>query len=105
MNRTVPIHPDSYADFLTRDELARIQLDRLQNIVALSYEHVDLTRRRMQAIGLKPGDIRSLADVARLPSRRSPTCATPIRTGCSPVPCAMSFACMPPAEPQESLSL
>lgn len=67
MTRTAPIHPDSYADFLTRDELARIQLDRLQKIVSLSYERVDLTRSRMQAIGLKPSDIRSLADVTRLP--------------------------------------
>jgi phenylacetate-CoA ligase len=67
MTRTAPIHPDSYADFLTRDELARIQLDRLQKTVALSYERVDLTRRRMQALGVKPGDIRTLADVARLP--------------------------------------
>ncbi|MEI7435865.1 MAG: phenylacetate--CoA ligase [bacterium] len=67
MSRIEPIHPDSYADFLTRDELARIQLARLQENVALSYAHVDLTRRRMQASGIKPEDIRSLADLVRLP--------------------------------------
>ena len=67
MNRTAPIHPDNCADFLTRDELTRIKLARLQTVVALSYAHVDLTRRRMQAIGLKPEDIRSLADLVRLP--------------------------------------
>ena len=67
MSHAVPIHPDSYADFLTRTELARIQLHRLQSVVRLAYEKVELTRRRMQQRGLKPDDIQSLADVARLP--------------------------------------
>lgn len=67
MNSTIPIHPDSYADFLTREELDKIQLHRLQSVVRLSYERVELTRRRMNALQLKPEDIRSLADVARLP--------------------------------------
>ena len=67
MSHAVPIHPDSYADFLTRTELAGIQLHRLQAVVRLSYENVELTRRRMQERGLKPEDIKSLADVAHLP--------------------------------------
>ena len=62
-----PIHPDSYADFLTPDELHRIQLHRLQAVVRASYEHVALTRQRMQERGLKPEHIRTLDDVALLP--------------------------------------
>ena len=62
-----PIHPDSYADFLTPDELRRIQLHRLQTVVRAAYEHVALTRQRMQERGLKPEHIRTLADVALLP--------------------------------------
>ncbi len=62
-----PIHPDSYADFLCPDELQRIQLHRLQNVVKASYENVALTRSRMEAIGLKPEHIQTLADTAKLP--------------------------------------
>ena len=62
-----PIHPDSYADFLCPDELQRIQLHRLQTVVQSSYDHVALTRRRMDERGLKPEHIRTLADIAKLP--------------------------------------
>ena len=62
-----PIHPDSYADFLTTTELRRIQLHRLQAVVSASYEHVPLTRQRMQERGLKPEHIRTLSDAALLP--------------------------------------
>jgi len=63
----LPFHPDSCADFLTSDELHRIQLHRLQTVVRASYEHVPLTRQRMQERGVKPEHIRSLADIAALP--------------------------------------
>ena len=62
-----PIHPDSYADFLCPDELHRIQLHRLQEVVQSSYENVPLTRQRMDELGLKPKHITSLADTANLP--------------------------------------
>ncbi|MEI6169195.1 MAG: phenylacetate--CoA ligase [bacterium] len=62
-----PIHPDSYADFLCPDELQRIQLHRLQTVVQDSYDHVPLTRRRMDELGLKPEHIKTLADAAKLP--------------------------------------
>lgn len=62
-----PIHPDSYADFLCPDELQRIQLHRLQTVVQDSYDHVPLTRGRMDALGLKPEHIKTLADTAKLP--------------------------------------
>ncbi|MBP7275152.1 MAG: phenylacetate--CoA ligase [Kiritimatiellae bacterium] len=64
---STPIHPESYADFMTREELERIQLDRLQAVVRLAYDRVDLTRNRMRDRGMTPGDIRSLDDVRRLP--------------------------------------
>jgi phenylacetate-CoA ligase len=64
---TMPIHPDSYADFLTPAELHRIQLHRLQNVVRISYDNVPLTRARMKERGLKPEHIKTLADIAKLP--------------------------------------
>jgi phenylacetate-CoA ligase len=67
MRNDIPIHPDSYADFLTREELAKIQLSRLRSIVSLAYENVELTRQRMQARNVTPESIQSLADIVRLP--------------------------------------
>lgn len=64
---TTCIHPDSYADFLTPDELQRIQLCRLQATVRASYENVPLVRQRMDDRGLTPEHIRTLADLAQLP--------------------------------------
>lgn len=63
----VPIHPDSYADFLNPDELQRIQLHRLQKIVRSAYENVPLTQRRMEEKGVKPEHIKTVADITRLP--------------------------------------
>jgi phenylacetate-CoA ligase len=61
------IHPESYADFLSRDELRAVQLSRLQKIVERAYHNVTLTRARMDERGVAPDDIRSLDDIRRLP--------------------------------------
>ncbi len=63
----VQIHPESRADYLTRDELRRLQLQRLQAIVRLAYDKVPLTRGRMDERGLTPDHLRTLDDVALLP--------------------------------------
>ena len=47
--------------------MRELQLTRLQNTVAHAYERVALFRDRMGERDLKPGDIQSLEDVARLP--------------------------------------
>src|SRR5512139_221747 len=60
-------HPASAPDFLPRRELERMQLGRLQAVVARAYARVDLFRRRMEERSLRPEAIRSLADIARLP--------------------------------------
>ncbi len=52
---------------LPRVGLEAIQLRRLQHLVARVYRTVPPYRRKMEEIGLKPEDIRSLADLARLP--------------------------------------
>ena len=63
MNR----HPISTADFLPLADLRATQLARLQGMVSLAYDNVKLFRQRLDERGLKPADIRSLADVRRLP--------------------------------------
>ena len=60
-------HPASVPDYLPQDELRQLQLQRLQTVVARSWEHVELFRARMDERGLVPDDIRSLEDIAKLP--------------------------------------
>lgn len=55
------------AETMSRDELAALQLARLQETVAWVYERNAYYRERMQAAGAAPGDIRSLADLRGLP--------------------------------------
>ena len=52
---------------LPRERLAALQLERLQDTVANAWDHVPLHRRRLDAAGARPGDIRSLDDLQRLP--------------------------------------
>lgn len=61
------LHPASALDFLPLERLRELQLARLQRIVRRAYERVPLTRQRMEARGVTPDDLRSLADLARLP--------------------------------------
>lgn len=50
-----------------REDLRRLQLERLQATVARAYARVPLFRQRMQERGLTPDDVRSLEDLPRLP--------------------------------------
>jgi phenylacetate-CoA ligase len=60
-------HPVSTPDFLPRERLQDLQLQRLKAIVQRAYDHVDLFRRRMKERDLVPADLRTLADLAKLP--------------------------------------
>jgi phenylacetate-CoA ligase len=52
---------------MDRTELAALQLRRLQSTVAWVYERVPYYREQLEASGIRPRDIKSLADVRRLP--------------------------------------
>ena len=52
---------------MDRGALHELQLRRLQMTTAWAYERVSYYRDRMDAIGVKPRDLRSLDDVRRLP--------------------------------------
>lgn len=52
---------------LTRPELESLQLERLRWSVAHAYANVPHYRRALDEIGVSPDDIRTLADVRRLP--------------------------------------
>ncbi len=59
--------PESALDHMPEARLREVQLQRLKAVVALTYEKVPLFRERMDAKGVKPGDVRTLADVRLLP--------------------------------------
>ncbi len=60
-------HPESAPDFLPCPQLRDLQLARLRATVQNAWDHVELFRRRLQERGLKPADVRALADLAHLP--------------------------------------
>ncbi len=52
---------------MSRDEMRVLQGARLVKLVDRVYHNVEYYRKKMQAIGLEPGDIRGLEDLTRLP--------------------------------------
>ncbi len=59
--------PISAPDFMPVEELRALQLAKLQKLVAYEYERVALFRRRCDEKGVKPRDIVTLKDIAKLP--------------------------------------
>jgi len=55
------------AETMNRSEMAALQLLRLQETVSRAYERVAFYRDRMDAIGLKPSDIKTLKDLEKIP--------------------------------------
>ncbi len=52
---------------LGRPEIEALQLERLQRTVRHAYENVPLYTRKLDEAGVSPTDIRSLADLSRIP--------------------------------------
>ena len=52
---------------MPREELAKLQLSRLQGVLNRVYEHVPLYRRKFDDAGFDPTSVTSLADLARVP--------------------------------------
>jgi phenylacetate-CoA ligase len=57
----------SKEETLPREELERIQLERLQETVNRVYAKVPAYAKKMDEMGVKPDDIKTLKDLARLP--------------------------------------
>ncbi|MDR2926446.1 MAG: phenylacetate--CoA ligase [Azoarcus sp.] len=58
---------DPEIETLPREEIRRMQLEKLQRQAAWAFERVPWYRERFLALGIKPEDIRALEDVRRLP--------------------------------------
>src|ERR1017187_603950 len=55
------------AELMPRGALAELQLMRLKQTLDHAYANVAPYRRKFDAAGVKPGDLSSLADIARFP--------------------------------------
>ena len=51
----------------SRDELAALQLERLRWTLGHAYDNVPHYRKKFDAAGVKPGDLKTLADLAKYP--------------------------------------
>ena len=52
---------------MSRDELTSLQSARLVKLVDYVYHNVEFYRKKMQALGLEPGDIKGIEDIEKLP--------------------------------------
>ncbi|HOJ76914.1 MAG TPA: phenylacetate--CoA ligase [Bacillota bacterium] len=52
---------------MSRSDLAKIQTERLQKTVARVYQNVPFYRQKFDEAGIKPEDIKSVADITKLP--------------------------------------
>src|SRR5246500_4875890 len=58
---------DRAAETMARDELEVLQLHRLKQTIARAYAKVPPFRRKLDAAGVRPDDLKTLADIARFP--------------------------------------
>src|SRR3954463_12654935 len=58
---------DRAAETMARGDLAALQLGRLQQTVARAHAKVPHYRRKLDGAGVRPDDLRTLADIARFP--------------------------------------
>lgn len=52
---------------MSRDELHKLQSKRLKKAVDRVYHNVEYYRKKMQAVGIEPGDINGIEDISKLP--------------------------------------
>ncbi|MBI2715972.1 MAG: phenylacetate--CoA ligase [Rhizobiales bacterium] len=58
---------DRAAECMPRNELKALQLSRLKSTLDRAYNKVPHYKKKFDAAGVKPGDLKSLADLARFP--------------------------------------
>jgi len=52
---------------MSRDEMRELQSARLKKVVDRVYHNVEYYRKKMQAVGIEPGDIKGVEDISKLP--------------------------------------
>ena len=80
------MNPISKPDYIPVEELRALQLAKLQKLVAYEYERVALFRRRCDEKGVKPRDIVTLKDIAKLPFMKKTDLRDEYPTGLTAAP-------------------
>lgn len=52
---------------LSRDHMHALQSERLKDTVGRVYQNVEFYRKKMQELGIEPGDIKTIEDIVKLP--------------------------------------
>src|SRR5574344_2645718 len=55
------------AECMEREQMRKLQGERLRNVVDRVYYNCEPYRKRMQEVGVMPGDIRGIEDIVKLP--------------------------------------
>ena len=58
---------NEFNECMSREEMRNLQSERLCETVERVYHNVPFYRKKMQEIGLEPGDIRGIEDLNKLP--------------------------------------
>ena len=58
---------DPKIECMSRDEMSTLQSERLVRQVKNVYENVEFYRKKMDALGVEPGDIKGIEDIGKLP--------------------------------------
>ena len=58
---------DPKIECMSRDEMTALQSERLVKQVKNVYDHVEFYRKKMDDIGIEPGDIKGIEDIGKLP--------------------------------------
>jgi phenylacetate-CoA ligase len=67
MGTSTPVYWQPDGECMDREELEQLQLERLEATLTRVYKNVPFYRRRFDEAGFVPDDLRTLADLARLP--------------------------------------
>ena len=67
---------DPKIECMSRDEMAALQSRRLVEVVNRVYNNVEFYRKKMQDMGIEPGDIKSIEDIGKLVVRVQGTSGT-----------------------------
>ena len=63
----VPALSSETKECMSRDEMTALQSARLVKLVNRVYHNVEFYRKRMQEVGVEPGDIKGIEDITKLP--------------------------------------
>ena len=58
---------DPKIECMSRDEMSALQSERLVKQVKNVYENVEFYRKKMDDLGVEPGDIKGIEDINKLP--------------------------------------